>query len=383
MHADFPQRLTPSPPRPQSTPRSTPRSLSHAEAGLAAGQAAGGLSRKTKIALWTAAAVLVVCASVAVAVAPVPEPAPEDASALTPSPPPPPPGAADADGSSLPPGSVLLFQDDFDGTQLDSSKWSIELGTPSTANNAGQLQTYTDSSDNVWVKRGELHITALQPDRGNAYTSGRIQTRDSFYPGMRLADGTVVETVHVEARIQAAGPSQGVLSQLWMLPPDGKYGSDWPASGEIDVMGVINEGLQATQGIHYGGAWPLNQVKDVSTRAPGGQGFCDVYHVFRMDWKLNTINMYIDGAQTAAFNSIALDAAGWFASAAGTPNSAPFDIPFSIILNVAVGGKWAGAPDAASYFPATMLVDYVRVWGTPSNNTSSGGFIWDILNNPS
>ncbi len=51
--------------------------------------------------------------------------------------------------------------------------------------------------------------------------------------------------------------------------------------------------------------------------------------------------------------------------------------------NVAVGGKWAGAPDAASYFPATMLVDYVRVWGTPSNNTSSGGFIWDILNNPS
>lgn len=49
----------------------------------------------------------------------------------------------------------------------------------------------------------------------------------------QLADGTTVDTVHVEARIQAAGPSQGVLSQLWMLPPDAKYGSDWPASGEV------------------------------------------------------------------------------------------------------------------------------------------------------
>ena len=42
-----------------------------------------------------------------------------------------------------------------------------------------------------------------------------------------------MDTVHVEARIQAAGPSQGVLSQLWMLPPDPKYGADWPASGEV------------------------------------------------------------------------------------------------------------------------------------------------------
>lgn len=74
--------------------------------------------------------------------APVPAPAPgaEEPSALTPSPPPPAPGVQDAGGSDLPPGSVLLFQDDFDGTQLDSSKWSIERGTPATANNAGQLQ---------------------------------------------------------------------------------------------------------------------------------------------------------------------------------------------------------------------------------------------------
>lgn len=75
--------------------------------------------------------------------APVPAPAPEgDLATLTPSPPPSPPGAGEGSGSvaPLPPGSVLLFQDEFEGTTLDSSKWRIERGTPSTANNAGQLQ---------------------------------------------------------------------------------------------------------------------------------------------------------------------------------------------------------------------------------------------------
>lgn len=48
------------------------------------------------------------------------------------------------------------------------------------------LQTYTDSTDNVWVRRGELHITALQSESGNSFTSGRIQTRDSWYPGMQV-----------------------------------------------------------------------------------------------------------------------------------------------------------------------------------------------------
>lgn len=48
--------------------------------------------------------------------------------------------------------------------------------------------------------------------------------------------------------------------------------------------------------------------------------------------------------------------------------------------NVAVGGKWAGAPNESSYFPATMLVDWVRVWGTPANASTAGSFIWE---NPS
>jgi beta-glucanase (GH16 family) len=45
-----------------------------------------------------------------------------------------------------------------------------------------------------------------------------------------------------------------------------------------------------------------------------------------------------------------------------SPYPAPFDKPFYLILNVAVGGVWADSPDETSVFPQTMIVDYVRVY---------------------
>jgi beta-glucanase (GH16 family) len=85
---------------------------------------------------------------------------------------------------------------------------------------------------------------------------------------------------------------------------------------------------------------------------PGGERFTDAFHVFSVEWEPNAIRWYVDGAlyQTR------------------TPSSLPggtrwvFDRPFFIILNVAVGGNWPGSPDAATTFPQTMAVDYVRVY---------------------
>lgn len=103
------------------------------------------------------------------------------------------------------------------------------------------LQTYTDSSDNVWVKRGELHITALQPDRGNAYTSGRIQTRDSFYPGMRV--GHIVCLRGNEAGC-------GAMARAWHC------GSSLPPV--LDVMAKMPDAWHAARpvGPLYATFWP-------------------------------------------------------------------------------------------------------------------------------
>jgi len=75
----------------------------------------------------------------------------------------------------------------------------------------------------------------------------------------------------------------------------------------------------------------------------------------------------VDGVASKRFVSRALSPDGWYTTAPGASQQAPFDIPFSLILNVAVGGDWPGPPDATTPFPATMVVDYVRVWATPDD----------------
>lgn len=150
------------------------------------------------------------------------------------------------------------------------------------------MQTYTTSPSNLYTADGSLHITARE--EGTGYTSARITSTDAWFPGMRLPGGATAATIRIEARIQAAGPGQGLLSALWMLPTEPRYGAEWPASGEvrrhacrgtaeampcssgldvpggwptcvcclflpqIDIMGVLNTAETCTQGIHYGSA---------------------------------------------------------------------------------------------------------------------------------
>ena len=83
----------------------------------------------------------------------------------------------------------------------------------------------------------------------------------------------------------------------------------------------------------------------------------------------------IDGVATRMFVPRSLNPSepgGWFADASGAPENAPFDAPFTLTLNVAVGGRWPGDPDPGTPFPATMLVDYVRVWGVPAPGADAG-----------
>jgi beta-glucanase (GH16 family) len=275
--------------------------------------------------------------------------------------------AAPAQPDWVPPGSVALFEEDFGGGKLDEGRWTVETGQLQSARDAGQLQTYTADPKNVGMVGGALSLVAQKEAAG--YTSGRIRSKGSWYPGMPMPDGSKVRLLHVEARMKAP-QGKGLWSAFVLAPAANKYGP-WPASGEIDVAQVINAAATATQGIHFGAPYPGNKVLDVQTAAAGNQPFSAGMHTFAVEWARDSITMFIDGKAIKQFVSLAANpAAGWYTSGAAAGGAAasvqaPFDAPFYLALNLAVGGTWPGAPDATTPFPATLSVEHVRVWATP------------------
>jgi len=258
------------------------------------------------------------------------------------------PTLAVVDNQPVTPGGpmTLVWSDEFDAAQLDPETWYFETGDgsqygiPGWGNN--ELQWYLP--DNASVDNGILTITAHREQvSGRQFSSARINTRD------RIA----VRYGRIEARIRLPG-GQGLWPAFWLLPQDDVYGG-WAASGEIDVMEAVNlggTGGNSVHGtIHYGAEWPGNQFTGneyvVATDATTD------FHEYALEWDPTEMRWYVDGILYATQNS-------WSTTGASFP--APFDQPFYILLNVAVGGNWPGGPSANTVFPVTMDVDYVRVY---------------------
>ncbi len=276
-----------------------------------------------------------------------------------PPPPPPPPPTGDnvninnptlviADNSAVSPGDTLtlVWSDEFDAAQLDPESWFFEegdgsqYGIPGWGNN--ELQWYLPNS--AQLENGNLVITARnEVSNGRNYTSARINTRDRF--AFRYG--------RIEARMRLPG-GQGIWPAFWLLPQDEVYGT-WAASGEIDIMEAINLGASGGNTVHgtlhYGGVWP-NNVSTGSGYEVATDATTD-FHVYALEWDASEMRWYVDGILYAMQNN-------WSTTAAPFP--APFDERFYILLNVAVGGNWPGAPDASTVFPVTVEVDYVRVY---------------------
>jgi beta-glucanase (GH16 family) len=154
--------------------------------------------------------------------------------------------------------------------------------------------------------------------------------------------------------------------------PRGQYGN-WAASGEIDVMENRGSDPTTVQGtIFYGGEWP-NQQSSTQTRTFPNGGQTTDFHTYLLEWSTNSIRWYVDGQLYKTQTS-------WWSSGAAYP--APFDQPFYIILNLAVGGDYGGNPNMSTVFPGEMQVDYVRVYdyvacSTPPTPTAgNNGPIW-------
>lgn len=278
--------------------------------------------------------------------------------------------------SSVTPGAwELVWSDEFDGSVVDSTKWSFERNCWGGGNN--ELQCYTNRTDNALVEDGVLRIIARdetfsgqsKQDDDPTYDAGDTSiTRD--YTSARLRTKNKGDWKYGRIDVRAKLPQgQGIWPAIWMLPTDWEYGG-WPLSGEIDIMEAVNSNTgtfgNKTHGtLHYGAAYPNNKYTGAEYSAP--TNVWEEFHTFSIQWEEGEIRWYVDDVHFATQIS-----SRWY-TAASTEAHAPFNKDFHLILNLAVGGNWPGAPNGATTFPQELTIDYVRVYQCDNDSPDGKG----------
>ncbi len=236
----------------------------------------------------------------------------------------------------------LVWSDEFNYNGLpDSTKWNYDTRGNAYGWGNNELQFYTLArEENVRVNGEHLIITARNEERGDHdYTSARLTTKGK--------GDWLYGRVDVRAKLPSG---RGTWPAIWMLPTDNAYGK-WPGSGEIDIMehvGYDPDSIHTT--VHTG---TFNHIKGTqkgkSFYVPDSE---ETFHLYAIEWFPEKIDFFID--ETKVFT---------FKNTRGGPDEWPFDKPFHLILNIAVGGNWGGKHGVDNnIFPATMEVDYVRVY---------------------
>lgn len=284
---------------------------------------------------------------------PTPSPQPTPSPVPTPTPQPTPTPFPTPTGIPIPPPYTrLAFDDEFNGTSLDLTKWNYEVNGDGGGNN--ELQYYTNLPTNSYVQNGFLTIQANEQSyMGKAYTSARLNTLSKF----SFAYGRV----DVSAQLPIG---QGLWPAIWMLPEPpvipnpiptstvgdaGVYGA-WPLSGEIDIMELIGSLPSQVIGTLVYGTVGNPQFTNNTYNLPSGN-FNQAFHLFTLEWNVNTISWYVDGNIYSTKTPTNLGTYLWTANA-----------PFFLLLNVAVGGNLPGPPTVSTLFPQQMVIDYVRVF---------------------
>ena len=180
-----------------------------------------------------------------------------------------------------------------------------------------------------------------------SYTSGRISTQN------------LKTFTYGRFEVRAKVPNgQGYLPAFWLMANDENVYGQWPRCGEIDCMEVMGQDTNKLYGtIHYGN--PHAESQGTYTIKDGEKSFSDDFHTFTCDWEPGKITWYVDGIKYH-------EESNWHSTTEGQGTltyPAPFDQPFYIILNLAVGGSWVGNPNEKTNFDNNpFVVDYVRVY---------------------
>ena len=239
----------------------------------------------------------------------------------------------------------LVWHDEFNGTEVDESKWSYQNGT---WNGSNVQNCYVP--ENTSVSDGTLRITAkYEPnfqcfDQMRDFTSGFIQNRN-------VVDWTYG---YFEARLRVPA-SNSTWPAFWMSPQEHVYG-EWPKSGEIDILEIRGHDMTTTTANAH---WGSDRNNRVQQKGPLFIGDATQWHVYGVEWSLGELKFYLDGVHYHTISD--------FREPNAATHPGPFDQGFYMRLNVAVGGTfldepWDDANNAIDQLPATMEVDYVRVY---------------------
>jgi beta-glucanase (GH16 family) len=245
----------------------------------------------------------------------------------------------------------LLWSDEFAGTSLDRAKWSFDTSRNKVGWFNKELQYYAaDRPQNLRLKDGRLIIELRKDPRaigkladwgGQQYSSAKIVTRDkvAFKYGF----------VEVSARLPCA---RGTWPAIWMMP---QADAPWPEGGEIDILEQVGAQPNVAHGTLHTALFNHTRGTGRGAETPVPTA-CSAFHRYQLAWTADAITIGVDDR---AYMQVKNDQPGG-------RGAWPFDAPFYLIFNLAMGGDWAGArgiDDAA--LPQRMEVDYVRVWEMP------------------
>ena len=244
---------------------------------------------------------------------------------------------------------------EFTMTKDTPADFYISLGK--YADDKGEYTKDTPASDVTISAIKFVDMNATDGDTSStkeavSYTSGRISTQNkqTFTYG------------RFECRAKVP-KGQGYLPAFWLMANDENVYGQWPRCGEIDCMEVMGQETNKAYGtIHYGN--PHSESQKTYT-LPDGDDFSKNFHTFTCDWEPGKITWYVDGVKYH-------EESDWHSTTVGQGTltyPAPFDQPFYIILNLAVGGSWVGNPnDKTSFENNPYVIDYVRVYQKDSYN---------------